>query len=367
MQFDEYKDILLDTFEKNKDMKVTLVSLGPMLEMTANEKYVGCVYCMDKMGRGVCVCINNSASKTMLYYPETKTVEYIGDLKLDHSYSTGVYYDADGCVYGFPRNSNKLLKIDINNKTVEEIDIALDASSDIANLKKHFGHHYGGTLVGDRIICPPRASKYALVIDLKNYTHEKIYSEIFEKNHYSCSVLHPNGKLYFMPLRSSAVAEFDPDNNEIRLIGEPSPLSLFGGAVYSDGCIYCFTHTDESIFRIDIANRKCEMVINKPNKGHANGSFGAIVHFNGKIYNIPGNSANFYEYDPRTNQSKIFCTFNDGRYYSAKWAGGVLLPNGNIFLVPCRGRFAAEISFDREPVISDDMLALIKAGRFNAL
>lgn len=368
MRFDEkkYNDVLTDAFEKNKHMKPSFVSLISLVP-EKGEKYVATVLCKNKSGRDVCICINNSASKTLLYYSDDGTIEYIGNLtEPDHSYTGGCYYIEDGCVYGFPRNSNKLLKISVDEKSIDEIDIGLDASADIADRKPSLGHHYGGVLVGDNLICPPRASKYVLIIDIKNHSHKKIYNQIFESHHYNCAVLHPNGKVYFTPMQGSSVAEFDPQSEDIRLVGERVPAALFSGTVYTDGCIYCFSQHEGGLFRVDAANNKCVLVKDKAGDVPIGGSYGAITHYNGKIYNIPGNTKHFFEYDPRTNESRAFCTFDDGRFNRDKWAGGALLPNGNIFLTPCKGRFAAELIFEGEPMISEEMNEMIRTEYFKA-
>ena len=369
MRFDmrSYQSILQNTFSANKDMNAKGIQVRRLVSNVSSAKYVGCVYCKNQHGEEVVVSINNSAAQTMLYYPETQKTEFIGDLPdLKFSYSCGAYYDKNGYVYGFPRNSNKLLKIDINEKTVEETDIGLD-NFVIDDKEIIFGHHYGGVLVGDRIVLPPRVgANYILCIDLNNYTCKKIFDPIWETNRSNGAVLHPNGKIYFTPFRKSSVVEFDPLTESVRTVGDPVPVNLFGGTVYSDGCIYSFSQ-QTGLYRIDAGNSKTELVTDKAENTPIGGCYGTITHFNGKIYGIPGNSNDLYEYDPAAEKVRIYCTFDDGKFNEAKWAGGQLLTNGNIYLVPAFGRFAAEIAFDGEPVISDEMCELIFYGMFKGM
>lgn len=342
VSYDKYKKTLEKTFSDNHDVNASLVSLVSLVSL---EKYVGCVYCRDGMGRDVCVSINNSSKTTMLYYPEQRKIEYIGNLSgLSFSYTGGWFYDKDGCVYGFPRNSNKLLKVDLNNRDVEEIDIGLSIG-DIDQGEIVYGHHYGGVLLGDKIYCPPRLYDYILLIDLKNYSCQKIHSPLLRDHRYNGAMLHPNGKIYFTPFNHSAYGCFDPDNETFRLIGDRLPVNVFGGTIYSDGSIYSFAQ-GKGLYRLDVEGERVELLCEKTiDEIDIGGSYGTITHYNGRIYNIPGNTKNFIEYDPKSRLCKRVFSFDDGRFNKAKWAGGQLLKNGNIYLTSAFGRFAAEITF----------------------
>lgn len=360
-----YSEILSETFCRNKTIIPLGIRLKEKIADVFSAKYVGCVYCKNQHGEEVCVNINNSAQHTMLYYPRTGKSEFIGNLPgLHFSYTCGAYYDKHDCVYGFPRNSNQLLKIDINNKTVEEIEIGMD---DIFDKNTVYGHHYGGILFGDKIIIPPRSgADYILCINLCEYTFHKINDPILKVNRFNSVVLHPNGRIYFMPYNNSSVSEFDPQTESIRVIGNYVPVNLFGGTVYSDGCIYSFSQ-QAGLYRTDVQNNKTELVTDKCGAVPIGGCYGTVTHFNGRIYGIPGNSKNFIEYDPTKEKVRIYAAFDDGRFNKAKWAGGQLLSNGNIYLTPAFGRFTAEIEFNNAPKISDDMERLLFGSYFNGL
>lgn len=366
MLFDEqkYQKTLAETFHANRGMKFSHLALVKLVQR-GGEKYVGCVHCKDNSGREICVNINNSAEKTMLYYPYERRVEFIGNLAgLKFSYTGGGFYD--GMVYGFMRNSNKLLKIDVNDKQVEEIDIGIPAVQ-VESEKIIYGHHYGGIMLGNVIVTPPRLSNELYLIDVKAKTYKCKQHYLFDKNHYNGAVLSPNGKIYFTPMKRSCVAEFDLIHQTIRTIGESVSNALFGGITYADGCIYSFSQ-NVGLYRINPHENKVEMIRDKTDDGILiGGSYGTICHYNGKIYNIPGNSANFYEYNPETDKCKVVSTFYDGRFNNAKWAGGALLENGNIFLVPAFGRFVAEIEFQGKVNISDNMRQLIYENYFKVL
>lgn len=368
MQFSEeqYSSVLNKCFADNKGMRPLFISLSGLISKEKEVKYAGCVYGRDGNNEPMCVNINNSANRTMFYYPLTKRIEYSRNcIDANYSYTGGVYYGKDKCVYGFPRNSTGLLKIDPNEKTIEEISLGLEEYDFKKNMA--FGRHYGGVLSGKSMISPPRASDYVLIINLDDYSVQKIHSAVFEKNKFSSAVLHPNGKVYFSPMRGSRVVEFDPETHELQTIGEPVYGSIFGGTVYSDLCIYGFSQTGIGLYRIDVKNRKVEVVVEKINGKEVNNSYGTFTHFNGKIYNIPGNTRYLFEYDPETGNSRICQEFDDGRFNFAKWAGGSLLPSGNIYLTPAFGRFAAEITFNKPANISQQMLNLMECGYFNGM
>lgn len=359
LHFDEerYYKILSETFHTNRDVKFSRISLAKLVT-GGGEKYVGCVHCKNNFGEEICVNINNSAEKTMLYYPSDRRVEYIGNIAgLKFSYTGGGFCEEDGMVYGFPRNSNKVLKIDVNTKTVEEIDIGLPVVP-VEDKKIIFGHHYGGIMPGNVICNPPRLSNELWLIDVKSKIYRCGQHEILKENNYNGAVLHPNGKIYFTPMKNSRVAEFDFIHSSIRTVGEPVSNALFGGITYTDGCIYSFSQ-NVGLYRIDPKENKVEMICDKTvGNIPIYGSYGTICHYNGKIYNIPGNSVYLYEYDPEKNKCKTVFTFKDGRFNNAKWAGGTLLENGNIYLAPAFGRFAAEIEFHGKIDISEEMRQL---------
>lgn len=263
------------------------------------------------------------------------------------------------------RNSDKLLDIDIDNKRVQEVDCGLDTTG--LNTKTVQGHHYGGVMKDHIAVIPPRLSEDVLMIDIERRTLKHGVHQIFRENNYNGAVLHPNGKIYFTPMHGSTAAEFDLESLSVRLIGERVKNSLFGGIVYTDGCIYSFSQ-NKGLYRIDPKQGRVDMILEKTKHGTLiYGSYGTVVHYNGLIYNVPGNSPYVYEFDPGSGECNVVSTFNDGRFNQAKWAGGALLENGNIYLTPAFGRFVAELQFDRMPIVSEDMKELIYSQHLKVL
>jgi len=324
-------------------------------------KYVGCVHCHDGDERCVCVC--SSAEKALLWNCDIKQFSQVGCLKYLHfSYTGGIYYEKDKCVYGAPRNAEKLLRINTDTWEVSQIGI-LDEADVTTNV---YGHHYCGRLVGNCLYCPPRLADYLLVINLDTYEIDKIYHPVFKDNCYNGAILHPNGKLYFTPMRGSRLAEFDPGSMSIRMIGPKISAYLFGGCTYSDGRI--FSYSTKGLYEVNLQEDTVRLICGETvEKIAIYGSYGTVLHYNGKIYNIPGDSPFFYEFEPKSMICRMLYRFSDGRFNKAKWAGGALLENGNIFLVPAFGRFAAEIVFDGEPQMDALLKGLVYSQYFNPL
>lgn len=107
---------------------------------------------------------------------------------------------------------------------------------------------------------------------------------------YQTGVLAPNGKIYCMPARAANVLVIDPVTDTLSFIPVPNPTSL-----------YLF--------------------------------FGGVVATNGKIYGVPSQATYILIIDP-SNDTVDTTTITGLPATGAKWAGGVLAPNGLIFCMP---------------------------------
>jgi len=262
------------------------------------------------------------------------------------------------------------LKFSLDRDDVQEIEIGYEIEEDLKNYKlRHLGHHYSGVLYQNTIISPPRSSSYILVINIEECSCRRIYNKIFDTNRYNSCLKHPNGKIYFTPMKGSRVAEFDPSSENITIFGEPVLANLFCGSIHTNGNIYSYSGSGGiGLYAIDPESKTVNLIHKKTNKGTViYGSYGSILHYNLKIYSTPGNTPYFYEYDPETNICRTYAKFQDGRFDKAKWAGSCLLENGNIYLVPAFSRFGAEIIFDKKPVITDSMKALLYSTYINSI
>ena len=122
-----------------------------------------------------------------------------------------------------------------------------------------------------------------------SFTGIDISSVISSDNKYWGGVLHNNGKIYFVPLYSDNIGEFDPVTRTFSVID-----------------------------------------ISSTNSGPHQYCGGVLAH-TGMIYFIPNNADNIVEFNPRT-----FSAIDISSTISSddKYLGGVLGPNGMIYFVP---------------------------------
>jgi hypothetical protein len=299
------------------------------------EKYTGAILHPN----GHVYCIPISAESILEYNPKSNTVSFFGELGvLDHAYSGGVYYSGDGCIYGFPRNANSLLKIDAERRTVKEIPIGTAYKS----TGIHGAHHYGGALYKNCLYCAPKKGNNILKIDLNTYQTEELAFQELQYREYSGAVLHPNGKIYFMPCNSE-VAALDPETEELRLIGDKMNGLFYNGYIFSDNNIYSVGWG--AVLKISVDTEDCAIVCKLSSDNVPLEHFyDAPLYTNGKMYVVPSGSDRVYEYSPTDNVCKVIGRFNDGIWNNIKWATGVALKDC-IFLAPCFGRFAAKMVF----------------------
>jgi hypothetical protein len=350
-----YCNVLSETFAANADLKFSHFEI--LEQLGVGGKYVGC--CQTPSGDIYCI---NNLSPNVLEYKDGKC-SFLGNIQgLKFGYSGGAYYPKDGCVYGFPRNSNKLLKIDPINHTAEEIPLDINYPMPIKS-PGVFNHHYGGALVGDYLLCVPRFSRDFLFIDLRDYSIKKhtCASDV----HCNGAVLHPNGNVYFTPYANSPVIAYDSNSGKFRRICNKIPINCFNGVTYVDGNVYSIGNG--GILKIDTEKDTAEIVLTKTVDGiPITGIYGTKLHFNGKVYGVPGNSIHLFEFDPVENICLSVGQFDDGKFNNAKWAGGSLMPNGDIFLVPAFGRYTAVCKFENSEIkFTDSMKNLLCSPYLN--
>jgi len=345
-----YCNTLRTTFEANSNIRFERIELLELLG--EGEKYVGAV----THGNGNVYCIPNGTQSVLEYDVTSGEIDTFGYLPgLDFSYTGGAWYQKDNCIYGFSRNSNNLLRIDVEKRTVQEIPLKLD----YATIGGLHNHHYAGTIGGDYLYCAPRSAEHILRIRLTGYEITRIELPFFQ-DYYNGAIALPNGMIVFIPHTNGHVLKLNPETLQLTAIGNPVPNSYFSGVVYSDGCVYSFGNS--GILKIDPINNTAEVVCMQTDTGvKIRGFYGTKLHFNGKLYGIIGHSNDIIEYNPSSNTAIKVGEFNDGKYNYAKYAGGALLKDGNILLTPAFGRFVAKYVFSQEPILSAEMCNLLKS------
>lgn len=346
--FNEISDLV---FYMNRDSEVKNVKeIGDFEE---KYKWVGGI-----MGEDGCIYgIPNGSDKVIKIDPKTEQIEFFGELSnKGFKYTGGCFYKDK--IYGFPRKSNNLLEIDTKNKSVKEI-----------NLNMHYNdqndfiddHHYSGTLCGNVVYLAPRIAHYILAINLDTYNTCKIGENIIPKDYRYCGgILHSNGLIYFFPEKNAQVMVLDPETQVIKFIGEKSEVSAFSGAIAKNGNIYSFTsYSDGGILKINPETEQVEVIC----KDIESGFYGTKLSTNGKMYSVIGLSNKIYEFDPKTEQVRLIKEV-DRNTEGAMCAGGTLDKSGNIWFIPAYGTKIYKLEIDQKIPFNNHILESVQFSNY---
>lgn len=247
----------------------------------------------------------------------------------------------NGALYCFPRTSSTFLKYE--NGIVEEMPISVDYK---------FEHHYSGVCTKDGVVYqPPRNTNHILKTRLVNLECKKIniVPDVFRcRLSYCGGILHPNGFIYFFPVKNCRVIKLNPQTDEWCFIGKKITSFCFDAKIGPDGNIYGFNH-GKGILKIDVETEKVE-IIHKEIKSYA---YGTKIGINGHLYSIPGDSRYAYEYNPFDDVVQTF--FDTHSSMNAKYAGGVTTPYGKIVCVPAEWDNVLIYKPNKEVAIPNDV------------
>ena len=280
--------------------------------------------------------------------PETDTITQWGEVELPKGKGwTGGALASDGCVYGFPRGADSILKIDTLHKEISYKKLRHTYNEE---------HHYGGFMTDDDVIYqPPKNSNQVLRSDLIKKNEEELKIPGFKtKRLFYGGAMDLNGYGYFFPAgKYSKVCMVDP-TGKVSLIGRMFRMPFFNsGAIAANGDIYGFSSYSDGIIHIDTTRHRAEIL----KKDLPGGYFGAKLGFNGKIYSIPGNSDFILEYDANTNEITDRIPLPDCEVGAkAKCAGGAVDSHGNIWCVPAMGHYIYKIEFEGVTAFPDEKL-----------
>lgn len=119
-----------------------------------------------------------------------------------------------------------------------------------------------------------------------------------------------------MPERGECVIKFNPVTEEYQYIGKViKEAMVFSAVIAEDGYIYGYGLYN-GMLKIDVYNEQSEMIFDHIYFG----CYGSKLGVNGKIYGIPGNGTEFWEYDLKSNSIRS-CGMYPGET-KAKCAGG---------------------------------------------
>lgn len=314
----------LDIISQFKGFKYTKIYKVPI--SLKKWKWVGGVY-----WKGQIYSIPNAERTGLCINPIERNYNIIGCTKV------GTFKWTGGCVYkekiyGFPRKESSILVIDPGTREMmeEKLDCAYRGE-----------HHYGGICTDKGIVYqPPRDTDHILKVDLNDLTTEEILiTKRGEKHRYTASIEHPDGSIYMIPEAGRKVLRVHPITEEIETIGDVLDAYVFGVVVGLDGNIYGYCNEGRGILKIDVIKKQVSRVCEEI--GEAS-SYGSVVGLNGKIYNIPAHGNYIWEFDiEKQSVIQVFCLKENG---IAKCAGAGIGHDGTICMIPASGEYIYYLS-----------------------
>ncbi|MBQ8488143.1 MAG: hypothetical protein IJ535_00015 [Pseudobutyrivibrio sp.] len=301
---------------------------------SAIEKWVGGVnYDGNVFG------ITNSAQGFLFFNGMTGSYEIFGPpMDGRFKWTGGALYNNK--IYGFLRTSNLLLVIDPINMKQSVMELGLDYSEE---------HHYGGVMTNKGIIYqPPRNTDHILKIDVNNRTAKKI--SIGEFGRYSASIQDLSGLIWFLPELRGKIILLDSLTDEIKYIGEPFSDKVFGAVIGFDRNIYGFSETGNGLLKICTLDQKVTWICEEAKDIKA---YGTMVGVNGKLYSVPGNGDSVWEYDIVTEKCKKKFTIGEGR---AKCAGAGMARDGSIIMIPAFGNYIYKVNTSTKEMLDNVFL-----------
>lgn len=253
-------------------------------------------------------------------------------------------------IYAFPRTSNSLLKI--TDTEIEEIPLK----------NKYEGeHHYSGVLLPNGVIYqPPRNTNHILKIDLNslNETKIEIINEHFKcKTRYCGSLYHPNGFIYFFP-ENGRVIKLNPVNDEWCFIGKKISVCCFDAKVGVDGNIYGYGAYGKGLLCINVYLDAVKILYPEIEFG----AFGTKYGVNGQLYSVPGNGNKIFAFDVL--HKKLNITFKFDSNEIEKYAGGATLKNGTIVCAPIRRNSVLNMVPNKNVEIPDKLNLLMFSDNY---
>jgi len=227
-------------------------------------------------------------------------------------------------------------------RALTQANAGATASFSSSSVTGSSGGYLGGVLAPNgKIYCIPRNAVAFGVIDPFANTFTT-FGSTATSNDYIGGVLAPNGKIYCIPGNATAVHIIDPTTNTVStnsVSGTAPGNNAYGGGVLApNGKIYCVPLYATSIGIIDpIANTFSISTFPAgtiTGTGAGSAAYeGGVLAPNGKIYLIPNNATSVGVIDPVANtfSTTLVSGSSSGTY---AYIGGVLAPNGKIYCLP---------------------------------
>jgi hypothetical protein len=243
-------------------------------------------------------------------------------------------------------NATNVGIIDPVTNTIDTTTISMSTYPDLSASSKFWGGVLG---TNGKIYCVPRRVNYVGIIDpVTNtfdstsitFTSAQIGISIGSGDAYATGSLGSNGNIYFCPYSATSVMRLRPTDNSLNFIDVSNYVGSVrwdGSVCGPDGNVYFLPRSDSRIVRVDVSNETVSIAFNT-GVGQSGFSSGGVLGLDGIIYCMPNSNANINSankllfYDVLNNTGgTITANLPSG---GEKFYGGVLAPNGKIYMIP---------------------------------
>jgi hypothetical protein len=289
------------------------------------------------------------AATVLVYEPATGRTSTIA---LPNGHAAGKYVGgvlgSDGCIYCTPFHATEMAIVDTKTDTVHMEPVR-------AGRCKWRGGAFAGS--NRKIYLPPDLAGVALTVDAANGNQLADFpgNPPFPKGAFSGAAIGGDGRIYFVPLASRTCFRLDPRLPEtVETFGNaPGGLAYNGGVTGPDGRVYCIPCNADHVLVIDPTGPSAvplQLPGQKPIAGRDKYA-GGVLGPDGNIYCMPYAESRILVIDtPRDGRAASLRYWGDGtgeykqdRYVRGAYHGGVLGPDGRIYLVPFNAKHLCAI------------------------
>ena len=208
----------------------------------ATSKIDGCIYCMPF-----------NANRILKIDPKDDSFQSVGEDLGNKQYKfSGAIADENGIIYGIPYWSKQIIKIDPNPNNPDSTTV-----TNVGEAAKQNFECGGGVLAMDGNIYSSNEKGDILVIDVAKGSHSWILNT-FQSTHAGQGWGNPlvgmDGCIYWLPRHANRLMRLNINTLVPELIGNDLGDASFkwnGGALASDGKIYCIPYSADKILEID--------------------------------------------------------------------------------------------------------------------
>ena len=328
-------------FSSFENMIANNSNATPKVEFKSNEAFGDKMYCGGICSNNKIYFCPNTADHVMVYDTVNDYIYYIGKGLGTNAFKYTGMVAYKGFLYCIPRGVNNMLKI---NPITDEVEIIyLNTTYEVAKYKDYRdSHHYNGCISDTGYLYSPFAysSNKLLKINMDTFTHEEID---FTCDHSTtwlgcCNV--PNNKIVFFGNKGFRIWNCSNDTI-VKDINVGSEMGIYDMAYdFRDGNLYAF---GKSLFgKLDLTTYEFTSTFLN---WLETGIYGTVLGIDGNFYAIGQDGLVVYQDkdNVQVNSKKLENCRTSGMTVCS--TGLVLANDGSIYSVPGNGRLM-KISFD---------------------